>query len=78
MGNYQCSTKAEFSLNQWSIPDFPGTNRIKAFGSASANLENCLSALLVISRDFIMNPPQLAANFSEVKEKRFFTVLFFE
>ena len=57
-GTTNAVRKLNLDSNQWSeIPDFPGTNRIKAFGSASAELGGkLLVSPLAINRDFMMNP----------------------
>ena len=74
-GTTNAVRKLNLDSNQWSeIPDFPGTNRIKAFGSASAELGGKLlvSPFSYQPRFYDESNSSWQATQSKVKEKRFF------
>lgn len=74
-GTTNAVRKLNLDSNKWSeIPDFPGTNRIKAFGSASAELGGKLlvSPFSYQPRFYNESNSSWQATHSKVKEKRFF------
>ena len=74
-GTTNAVRKLNLVSNQWSeIPDFPGTNRIKAFGSASCELGGKLlvSPFSYQPRFYNESNSSWQPTLSKVKEKRFF------